>query len=49
MWGIFTLRAVTQCVVGPGGTPYIGAMEQPIWNDFAALALTVALVLLVCL
>jgi len=24
-------------------------MEQPIWSDFAALALTVALVLLVCL
>jgi len=24
-------------------------MEQPIWSDFAALALTVALVLVVCL
>jgi len=24
-------------------------MEYPVWNDFAALALTVALVLLVCL
>jgi len=24
-------------------------MEYPVWNDFAALALAVALVLLVCL
>jgi hypothetical protein len=33
----------------PGGALGYGRMEQPIWSDFAALALTVALVLVICL
>jgi hypothetical protein len=30
-------------------SPYSGGMDYPLWNDYAALALTVALVLVVFL